>query len=463
VHLDDTIVAISTPPGRGGIGVVRLSGADAVRIASSMLRLPGGRSLEAGRAHFGELIEAATSERIDEVVATFFAKPHSYTTDDVVEISCHGAPVVLRHVVETAMRAGARLAEPGEFTMRAFLNGRLDLTQAEAVRDLIDSQTLYQAKVAAQQLDGALSQRLQPVKQELVKLIAVLEAGIDFADDDVSVMPWEEITRRIETIREPLEKLEKSFAFGKVVHEGLTLAIVGRPNVGKSSLFNRLIEREHAIVTSTPGTTRDLVTETVAIGGIPVRLVDTAGIRTAVEEAESIGIRKSMEALADADLVLVVLDASAPLDAVDGELLEQIKQRAAIIVHNKIDIAAAVVAESRQGTGRLVSAETQIPVVPTSTITGDGIDELRSQILLRVQGEGGGQEAGFLTNVRQQDLVTKTLAALDSADTAVANRTPHEMLLLDLYSGLRALDEITGATTADDILNLIFSTFCIGK
>jgi tRNA modification GTPase len=369
----------------------------------------------------------------------------------------------LRHVVETAMKAGARLAEPGEFTMRAFLNGRVDLTQAEAVRDLIDSQTLYQAKVAAQQLDGALSQRLQPVKQDLVKLIAVVEAGIDFADDDVSVMPWEEITRRIEAVRGPLEKLENSFAFGKVVHEGLTLAIVGRPNVGKSSLFNRLIEREHAIVTSTPGTTRDLVTETVAIGGIPVRLVDTAGIRTAVEEAESIGIRKSMEALADADLVLVVLDASAPLDIVDGELLEEIKQRAAIVVHNKIDIAVGIVAESRQGTGQLVSAETQIPVVPTSTITGDGIEELRRQILLRVQGEGGGQEAGFLTNVRQQDLVTKTLAALDSADAAVANRTPHEMLLLDLYSGLRALDEITGATTADDILNLIFSTFCIGK
>jgi tRNA modification GTPase len=463
VYLDDTIVAISTPPGRGGIGVVRLSGDDAVTIAESMLRLRSGRKLEAGRAHFGELIEGETGDRIDEVVATYFAKPHSYTTDDVVEISCHGAPVVLRHVVETAMKAGARLAEPGEFTMRAFLNGRLDLTQAEAVRDLIDSQTLYQAKVAAQQLDGALSQRLQPVKQELVKLIAVLEAGIDFADDDVSVMPWEEITNRIEALRDPLEKLEKSFAFGKVVHEGLTLAIVGRPNVGKSSLFNRLIEREHAIVTSAPGTTRDLVTETVAIGGIPVRLVDTAGIRTAVEEAESIGIRKSMEALADADLVLVVLDASAPLDAVDGELLELIKQRAAIVVHNKIDIAVGVVAESRQGTGQLVSAESQIPVVPTSTITGDGIDELRRQILLRVQGEGGGQEAGFLTNVRQQDLVTKTLVALDSADTAVANRTPHEMLLLDLYSGLRALDEITGATTADDILNLIFSTFCIGK
>jgi tRNA modification GTPase len=463
VHLDDTIVAISTPPGRGGIGVVRLSGTESVRIAESMLRFASGRKLEAGRAHFGELLDQATGQRIDEVVATYFAKPHSYTTDDVVEISCHGAPVVLRHVVEAAMMSGARLAEPGEFTMRAFLNGRLDLTQAEAVRDLIDSQTLYQAKVAAQQLDGALSHRLQPVKQDLVHLIATLEAGIDFADDDVSVMPSDQILLRIAAIREPLEKLAQSFAFGRVVHQGLTMAIVGKPNVGKSSLFNRLIEREHAIVTATPGTTRDLVTETVAIDGIPVQLVDTAGIRNAVEEAESIGIRKSMETLADADLVLVVLDASAELDNIDRELLEQTKQRAAIIVHNKIDIAPGLVAENRECAGKMVSAEAQVPVVPTSTLTGDGIGELRKQILLRVQGEGGGQEAGFLTNVRQQNLVTKTLSSLEAAKAAVLAKTPHEMLLLDLYSGLRALDEITGATTADDILNLIFSTFCIGK
>ena len=273
-----------------------------------MLRLGGAGELQPNRAHFGELIDIATGERIDEVVATFFAKPHSYTTDDVVEISCHGSPVVLRHVVEMALARGARLAEPGEFTMRAFLNGRIDLTQAEAVRDLIDSQTLYQAQVAARQLEGSLSKRIQPIKQKLVELIAVMEAGIDFAEDDVSVIPGGQILERISAVREPLQQLLASFAFGKVVHEGLTLAIVGRPNVGKSSLFNRLVEQERAIVTATPGTTRDLVSETVSIGGIPVRLVDTAGIRIALDEAESIGIRKSLEALADADVVLVVLD-----------------------------------------------------------------------------------------------------------------------------------------------------------
>src|SRR5271169_902331 len=232
MDLDDTIVAIATPPGRGGIGVVRLSGREATNIAIPMLRLGHSGDLQPNRAHFGELIDPASSDRIDEVVVTFFAKPHSYTTDDVVEISCHGSPVVLRHVVQMALARGARLAEPGEFTMRAFLNGRIDLTQAEAVRDLIDSQTLYQAQVAARQLEGVLSKRLQPTKQKLVELIAVLEAGVDFVEDDVSVIPDQQILERIGTVHAPLEQLLASFSYGKVVHEGLTLAIVGRPNVG---------------------------------------------------------------------------------------------------------------------------------------------------------------------------------------------------------------------------------------
>src|SRR5690349_16354490 len=337
MNLDDTIVAIATPPGRGGIGVVRVAGPEARAIACSMLRLK--HELAAGRAVFGEVIEPATGERIDEAVVTFFAKPYSYTADDVVEISAHGAPVVLRHVVEMTTGRGARLAEPGEFTMRAFLNGRIDLTQAEAVRDLIESQTLYQAKVAAQQLEGSLSRRLQPIKRKLVELVAVMEAGIDFAEDDVSVLPAAEILSRLQEVQAPLEQLRASFAYGKIVHEGLTLAIVGRPNVGKSSLFNRLVERERAIVTATPGTTRDLVTETVALGGIPIKLVDTAGIRHSTDEAESIGIRKSYEALGEADLVLVVLDSSQELSVEDRELLAVSSQRRALAVANKSDLS----------------------------------------------------------------------------------------------------------------------------
>jgi tRNA modification GTPase len=487
VNLDDTIVAIATPAGRGGIGVVRIAGPEAWRIAGRMLRLK--HDLEPGRAVFGEFVEPSSevknptlsqkdatrvghptaelrsagqpgaavptqASRIDEVVVTYFGKPHSYTTDDVIEISAHGSPVVLGHIVEICVAAGARLAEPGEFTMRAFLNGRIDLTQAEAVRDLIESQTLYQAKVAAQQLDGSLSRRLQPIKQKLVELIAQLEAGIDFAEDDVSVMPDQKILEHIAALRKPLEELSASFAYGKIVHEGLTLAIVGRPNVGKSSLFNRLVERERAIVTATPGTTRDLVTETVAIGGIPVRLVDTAGIRHAFNEAESIGIRKSMEALADADLVLVVVDASQPDSKEDDDLIEQATKRFAIIVGNKADLGIG-----DQSSVRAYPA----PRLMTSAVTGEGISELRAEILKHIGGNTGMQETEFLTNVRHSGLINESLSALGAAQAAVTNKVPHEMLLLDLYNALRPLDAITGATTTDDILNLIFSTFCIGK
>jgi tRNA modification GTPase len=408
--------------------------------------------------------------RIDEVIVTYFAKPHSYTTDDIVEISAHGSPVVLRHIVELALARGARLAEPGEFTMRAFLNGRMDLTQAEAVRDLIDARTLFQAKVAAQQLEGALSNRLKPIKKNLIDLIALLEAGIDFAEDDISVAPDATILDRIAQVNAPLAKLAATFTYGRLVHQGLTLAIVGRPNVGKSSLFNCLVERERAIVTAQPGTTRDLVSETVAIGGIPVELVDTAGIRRALDEAESIGIRKSMEALADADLVIVVRDKTQCQTQEDEELLRQIEGRAAIVVENKSDLMTlcgdgAQPRPSRAKPGSLSQAAPNSPPrIATSALTGEGIPALRAAILHHVAGDASAQqESGFLTNVRHQKLVNDALTALEAAITAIAGRVPHEMLLLDLYGALRPLDEITGATTTDDILNLIFGTFCIGK
>jgi tRNA modification GTPase len=481
-NLDDTIVAIATPPGRGGIGVVRLAGPEARAIALPMLRLE--HQLEPGRAYFAELIEPGletsgsslelryvagephrrptASERIDEVVVTYFRSPHSYTTDDIVEISAHGAPVVLRYIVQLALARGARLAEPGEFTMRAFLHGRIDLTQAEAVRDLIEAQTLYQAKVAAQQLEGALSKRLRPIKQALVELIALLEAGIDFAEDDVSVLPAAEILEHVSRVRAPLEQLAQSFIYGKIVREGLSLAIIGRPNVGKSSLFNRLVERERAIVTSTPGTTRDLVTETVSLGGIPLELVDTAGIRRACDEAESIGIQKSIEALREADLVLVVIDQSQPVTDEDEKLFAEVSERPAIVVENKADLPSGGGGSNRQAGAE--PAFDGLPSVRTSALTGKGIEELRAAILLHISGEKGSSlESGFLTSARHQALVADALRALDNARVAVNNQVPHEMLLLDLYNALRPLDEITGATTTDDILNLIFSRFCIGK
>jgi len=448
----ETIAAISTPPGRGGIGIVRLSGPEAAAIAVQLVRLR--KPLEHGRARLADVMDSDSPQaaRIDEALVTFFEAPHSYTGEHLVEIAAHGSPVVLELLVRRALELGARLAAPGEFTQRAFLSGRLDLTQAEAVRDLIEAQTLTQARLAASQLGGALSHRIGPVKQDLVDLVALLEAGIDFAEDDVDVTPATEIAHRIDELLPPLAALEASFSRGRVVRDGLTLAIVGRPNAGKSSLFNRLVERERAIVTATPGTTRDLVTERIAIDGIPLELIDTAGLREGSEEAERLGIERSREALADADIVLVVLDATESLNSEERILLQAVSERPALIVRNKVDLTDGKTAESAAN----------FPALSTSARTGEGIDTLRQKILELATG-GVSAESGMLTNLRQHQAIQAAIAGLQDAASANLSGIPHEMLLLDLYRSLWALDSLTGQTTPDDILNLIFSTFCIGK
>ncbi len=447
MQLTDTIVAISTPPGRGGIGVVRLSGRGARQIAGSMLRFPDTGEWRSWHARLADLIDPE-GHTVDQVVATFFESPRSYTAEDVIEISCHGSPVVLRFAIERALEAGARLAEPGEFTLRAFVNGRIDLPQAEAVRDLIDATTLYQARIAAQQAGGSVSRRLSPIKAQVVELIALLEAGIDFAEDDISVAAGDEILRRLSPIEAGVRQLAASFQYGSLVREGLALAIVGRPNVGKSSLFNALLEQDRAIVTDIPGTTRDVVSETAAIGGIPVKLFDTAGIRDTTGTVESLGIERSYQTMADADLTLVVVDVSQPLTAEDLALLDRAKaQGRYLLVANKCDLGWGFLAEH-----------------PTSAVTGEGIAELRRAILEAVAPGGAfEQQTGFITSVRHERLLRESADYLEKARAAVAESIPHEMLLLDLYAALRPIDAITGATTADDILNRIFSTFCIGK
>ncbi len=451
----ETIVAISTPPGRGGIGIVRLSGPEAASIAAGLVRLR--QPLEHGRARLAEVLdgpeEDAPATRIDEAIVTYFAAPHSYTADDLVEIAAHGSPVVLELLLQRALGLGARLAEPGEFTERAFLSGRLDLTQAEAVRDLIEAQTLTQARQAASQMGGALSRRVQPVKHGLLELVALLEAGMNFAEDDVAVTPADEIDRRIAELQPPLEALEASFARGRIVHDGLTLAIVGRPNAGKSSLFNRLVERERAIVTATPGTTRDTVSERISLDGIPLELVDTAGLREAAEEAEQLGIARSREALADAALVVVVLDATEALNDEERRLLAAVEGRPALVALNKCDLAAV---------GAAPPDCLGIAVLPTSALTGEGIPALRQRILALATG-GAAAEPGMLTSLRHQQAIATALSALGDAAGANAASIPHEMILLDLYRALWALDSLTGQTTSDDILHLIFSRFCIGK
>jgi len=484
---DATIVAISTPRGRGGLGVVRLSGSRAVEIATRLLRLPK-LPLETQRASVGSFAHADQGGTLDQVVVTCFRAPHSYTGEDVVEVSCHGAPVILRYLVECCLGLGARAAEPGEFTMRAFLNGRIDLTQAEAVRDLIESQTLYQAQVAAQQLAGSVSTRLKPHKQVLLELIARLEAGIDFAEDDVAVIQWPEILGRLDGIQADLQRLAEGYEYGRIVREGLTLAIVGRPNVGKSSLFNRLLNEERAIVTPIPGTTRDLVAETANLGGIPLRFVDTAGVREALDEVEKIGVERTFSAIADSDLRLLVVDASEPWTRDDTELLEKLRPLGSLLVAlNKSDLPWQIteVPSVTSPQGNVAShsgpppqivapdfspaltdrqAGANIAVIRTSALTGQGIQELKEGILtLAAPSRGTGPEGEFITNLRHQQLIKDSLAALAKARDAAQQQTPHEMLLLDLYDALRPIDLITGATYADDVLDIIFKTFCVGK
>lgn len=447
----ETIVAISTPLGRGGIGIVRLSGPHALSIGQGLVLTSA--ELEHARARLADVLDPDSNQKIDEAVVTYFARPHSYTGEDLVEIAAHGSPVVLELLVRLALRAGARLARPGEFTERAFLGGRIDLTQAEAVRDLIEAHTLYQVRVAAEQMGGALSRGIQPAKQKLVELIALLEAGIDFAEDDVEITPGQEIVTRIDTINSELQAIAGSFEHGRLVHSGLRLAIVGRPNVGKSSLFNRLLERERAIVTAQPGTTRDLVSDRLSLGGIPVELVDTAGLREAKNEAEAIGIRKSREMLADADVVMVILDASVPLRGDERELIASLAGRRALVVRNKSDLNDSAD----------VAPDLPLPSVTTSALTGDGIQALRDALAEFVRNPAGETESGVLTSLRHFEAVSGAIASLSTARDAGGQKIPHEMLLLDLYAGLRNLDSLTGETTADDILNQIFSTFCIGK
>jgi tRNA modification GTPase len=415
-----------------------------------MVRFAGDLDWRPWSCQLAELSDAE-GHVVDQVVVAFYARPRSYTAEDVVEISCHGAPVVLRHAVALALDAGARLAEPGEFTLRAFLNGRIDLPQAEAVRDLIDSTTLYQARIAAQQAGGSVSRRIAPLKEQLLELIALLEAGIDFAEDDVSVAPAAEILRRLAPVIAGVSRLADSFAFGGLVRAGLNLAIVGRPNVGKSSLFNRLLEQDRAIVTDIPGTTRDVVSEVAAIHGIPVKIFDTAGIREGEGLVETLGIERSFQAMADADLTLVVVDLSAPVAAEDHELIARARAQGRwILVGNKCDLPRR--------------AEPMDALQGVSALTGEGIEALREAVFRTVApAEGAELETGFITSLRQERLLRESLAYLEKASAAVAGNVPHEMLLLDLYGALRPIDAITGATTADDILNRIFSTFCIGK
>jgi tRNA modification GTPase len=488
----DTIVAISTPPGRGGIGIVRLSGPSALALVPHLVSLAS--PLTHARAQFGRVLDPhraapvgngngkngsglnlnqpqnqAADFSIDDAIVTTFHGPHSYTGEDLVEMAAHGSPVVLEALVRAALEVGRRLdlrvrsADPGEFTQRAFLSGRLDLTQAEAVNDLISAKTLDQARAAAQQMGGAMSRRVAPAKESLLHIIALLEAGMDFASgelDDVDIVTAEAIASSIEKSHSPLAALAASFRHGQVVREGLALALIGLPNAGKSSLFNKLLARDRAIVTAAPGTTRDTLEESLDLKGIPVRLIDTAGLRGnnsrevgEISEAETLGIARSREALADADLILFLHDATHQLTREEKQLIAELAARPHLLVQTKVDLLHP----------ELPRPEELEKFLRTSAVSGEGMDDLRVAILKAANADGALADSGALNNLRQQEAVTAAIAALDTAATANANALPHELILVDLHSALRSLDTLTGSTTTDDILARIFATFCIGK
>jgi tRNA modification GTPase len=448
---DDTIVAIATPAGRGGIGVVRIAGPDAVHIASTLL---GSVALEPRHATFAKLIDPVTGAVLDQVVATRFVAPHSYTGDDVVEISAHGSPVLLAEIVRLAMRAGARLAEPGEFTFRAYLRGRIDLTQAEAVADLVDAVTPLQARAAMDQLEGTLTGAITRIDAALFDLSAKLEASLDYPEEGYHFSSAPETSAAIASIRHELDALAAEGRVGRVIREGRTVVIVGRPNAGKSSLFNALVGAARAIVTDVPGTTRDLLVERVDLDGLAITLVDTAGLREARDAIEAEGVRRARDAQEVAALKLVVVDGSAPLTEEDRALAATTPAPRMTVI-SKVDAPRAWAA-AQLGLG-------ERDVVEVSALTGAGLADLRRAVVVYLTEREDLRDPPAITNARHLALVDEARDAMARAAEALAAGATEELVLTDLGRARRALEEITGRRSTDDLLAHIFARFCLGK
>ena len=451
----DTIVAIATPAGRAGIGVVRLSGPLASEIARALVLRA--RPLVPRHATFCRLSDSETRSEgfaSDRVIVTFFPGPHSYSGEDVVEISAHGSPVVLAGIVRRAIECGARLAEPGEFTLRAFLNGKIDLIQAEAVADLVDSVTPLQARAAFDQLEGTLTTAIRAIEEELFDLTAKLEASLDFPEEGYHFVGGDAARATLESAIGKIDALLARSAQGRLVREGAQVAIVGAPNVGKSSLFNALLNANRAIVTDVPGTTRDMLSERANIAGLAIGLVDTAGVRDSTDAIEREGVTRTLDAVRVADLLFVLLDRSRPISDEDREALRLTEGRRRIVVANKGDLAATWSAES---------LATRDEVVVVSARTRAGLDELVAAAARTLTGGESLRDRPEVTNVRHSTLLARARAALDRARLAIAETVPEEFPLIDLQEAIAALQEITGRRTTDDLLRRIFERFCIGK
>lgn len=473
---EDTIAAIATAPGEGGIGIIRISGPKAFSIlekvfvpirikrdhpkdgkpAATHMEIDG--KIESRRMTYGKIVNRETGKEIDEVMAVFMAAPYTYTKEDIVEIYCHGSMVSLRNTLALVLGTGARIAEPGEFTKRAFLNGRLDLSQAEAVIDLIQAKTDTGFDSAMGQLAGNVSQEIAEIRSALLMLLGDITVNIEYPDEDIEEITYDALIYSLSQISDMIEKLVATAETGKIIKEGLKVAIVGKPNVGKSSLMNALLRENRAIVTEIPGTTRDTIEETINVRGIPVCLTDTAGIRKTEDKIEQIGIEKSRASLLAADLIIFVLDGSMTLTAEDEEIMEQVQDKPVLVLVNKEDLGIAISLDEIEQ--RLPAAK----IVKTSMTDGEGLEEIEDIIEELVYGGTvRGESAVLITNVRHKDLLEKSKSSIDDAITAAGMGEPLDIVEIDAKEAYELLGQIVGESVADDIIENVFSRFCLGK
>lgn len=452
----DTICAVSTAPGEGGIGIIRISGRDAINVAAGIFKPKNKKQLSFAASHtlhYGHIIDPATGQVIDESLVTVMRAPATYTREDIVEINCHGGMMPLTRTLALLIAAGARQAEPGEFTKRAFLSGRMDLAQAEAVMDLISSKTDVALRAASEQLQGGLSKEISDLRDRLLSLLASVEAGIDFPEEDIETGTGQTLGHEVARLRAQVGDLLSGFTYGKILREGFATAIIGRPNVGKSSLLNALLRQDRAIVTEMPGTTRDVLEEYVNVMGVPLRVLDTAGIRHSPDMIEQEGVRRSLAAIGPADLVLVVLDGSQPGTPEDNRVIGEIQGKNAIAVINKSDLPRKL--------AKLDWPEIQIAL---SCRSRDGLDDLKRAIADRVQsGAIAPKEHSWAVNQRHKTALEQANANLEKSAISIEAGLSPEFIALDLRDALDCLGLIIGATYTDDILERIFNEFCIGK
>jgi len=459
VQQNDTIVALATPPGRSGIGVIRVSGSDSLRILRIMVASPDFNP-SPNVLTLRDLFDPATNQILDRALVCYFKAPHSFTGEDVVEFHCHGSPLLLRAVIDVTLSLEARMASPGEFSLRAVANGRMKLSEAEAIRDLIDAQTDAAIRQATKQMAGAISGALQPLQDELLKVIVRLESSLEFVEDDLPQLEQEQLLAAVRGVRSQFAQMTATFRRGRLLRDGLRVTLVGRPNAGKSSLFNMLLGHSRAIVTDIPGTTRDSITESIGVHGVPIIITDTAGLRVSTDHIEAIGVDRTRREAADSDLLIVVIDGSQPLTAEDCEALAETSNRRRIVALNKSDLSTF--SEARLGEYIPAPDET-LNSISVSARTGSGIEALRAALAQPFVNGHLNSEGLLITNARHHDLLVRATEAIQASESLLMDHASEELTLVGLHNALRYLGELTGETTSDEILGQIFSTFCIGK